>query len=127
MSDPSLPENTPALAPAADRRASFAARYPVVFLAGFAAALALGAFAIWQITTGAERAAEAACLATVSANLKAPATAEYNVTDVIDRGAGEYWIDGTVDAQNEFGALVRSDFRCVVQAGTVEDLDLISR
>lgn len=44
--------------------------------------------------------------------LKAPSTAEYDLTAT--GGPTTYTVTGTVDAENSFGAHLRSDVRCVV-------------
>lgn len=43
--------------------------------------------------------------------LKAPATAEFDSSAV---GSGTWTVTGTVDAENGFGAMIRSDFQCTV-------------
>lgn len=47
--------------------------------------------------------------------LKAPKTAEFSGVTVTET-AGTYTVTGSVDAQNTFGALVRSSFTCVVHS-----------
>lgn len=45
--------------------------------------------------------------------LKAPSTAEFSAVTVSSDGS-RYTVRGKVDAQNSFGAQIRSDFSCVV-------------
>jgi hypothetical protein len=88
------------------------------------AAIALGVFLIWFIsalandtsTTPSNNAGKyesiAQCEARIENLLKSPATADFD-TDA--SGAGSSWtVTGTVDSENGFGALVRSDFQCTV-------------
>jgi hypothetical protein len=53
----------------------------------------------------------AQCEARIEGLLKSPATAEFE-TDAV--GGGTWSVTGTVDSENGFGALVRSDFECTV-------------
>lgn len=64
-----------------------------------------------------------ACEGAVEQNLKAPATAKY---DSSVRKAGASWIvTGSVDAENSFGALIRSTYECeVVKRGNVMNATL---
>lgn len=56
--------------------------------------------------------ASKACEALVEAQLKAPSTAEFN-SDA-QGGNGTWRVRGTVDAENSFGAQVRSEYACDV-------------
>ena len=55
----------------------------------------------------------------VTEKLRSPRSAKFDSGDcektVTDLGEGKYEVKGWVDAQNAFGALLRSDFACVVQ------------
>ncbi|QPZ39683.1 hypothetical protein [Paramicrobacterium chengjingii] len=51
------------------------------------------------------------CEDKVRGELKAPSTAEF---DSSATGSGTYTVTGTVDSQNSFGAMMRSDFQCTV-------------
>lgn len=54
----------------------------------------------------------------VPKQLKAPATAEFSGVTV-DSAGDVYTVTGSVDAQNAFGAMIRSRFTCIVRdAGT---------
>jgi hypothetical protein len=53
----------------------------------------------------------AQCEATVEDRLKSPATAQF---DSEATGYGTWSVTGTVDAENSFGAMVRSDYECTV-------------
>jgi len=55
----------------------------------------------------------AQCEARIEDLLKAPATADFNSTAT---GGGTWTVRGTVDAENGFGALIRSEYQCTVIA-----------
>lgn len=50
----------------------------------------------------------------VPKRLKAPSTAEFSGVTVASSGE-VYTVTGSVDAQNSFGAMIRSSFTCVVR------------
>lgn len=59
--------------------------------------------------------AEHACQELVKDRLKSPASAKFS--GLSHTGTGdEYTVTGSVDSQNSFGALMRSDFVCTVRA-----------
>lgn len=58
--------------------------------------------------------AQRACEGAVEQNLKAPASAEYD-SQVGGGGEGPWAVTGTVDAQNSFGAMIRSTYSCSVE------------
>jgi len=60
-------------------------------------------------------AAKRACHNTVESSLKSPSTARFS-SSVSGHNTKEdnFLVEGTVDAQNSFGATVRSSFQCVV-------------
>lgn len=62
-----------------------------------------------------EKAQVSACRELVKAQLKAPATAQFS-GEVVTRQptGGLFEVDGVVDAQNGFGALLRQRYRCTV-------------
>lgn len=76
--------------------------------------------------TGSEAAAWTACERFVSEQLKAPSTAKFSGfdTEISDRGDGRYIVQGYVDAENSFGAMIRNDYVCDVrhQEGITYDL-----
>lgn len=53
-----------------------------------------------------------ACQAEVRKHLRAPATAQFSGEKPVDLGDRFTYIDGNVDAQNGFGALIRNAYRC---------------
>lgn len=55
----------------------------------------------------------AQCEARIDNLLKAPATADYS-SDASGSGAGPWTVTGTVDAENSFGAKIRSEYQCTV-------------
>jgi hypothetical protein len=80
-------------------------------------------------SVGGSSGAEAICETFVKERLRAPATAEFSgaAVDVVNRD--EYLVVGTVDSENGFGALVRTDYECTVRAAglnkwTLVDLDI---
>jgi hypothetical protein len=69
------------------------------------------------------------CQSFTTNSLKAPATAkfpEFNIRMLTEVDDGSYTVKSYVDAQNGFGALIRSDFVCHVKpvAGSWVLLDL---
>ncbi|WP_142459659.1 hypothetical protein [Geodermatophilus aquaeductus] len=58
-----------------------------------------------------------ACEEFVKRQLRAPATADFpNFQEYVVTGSGDqYTVQGYVDAQNGFGALIRSDWSCSIQ------------
>lgn len=57
----------------------------------------------------------AACRERVKTQLKAPATAQFSGEMVTKQPTGEFFeVNGVVDAQNGFGALLRQRYRCTV-------------
>lgn len=59
--------------------------------------------------------ARAACRVYVEDRLRAPSTAEFSGLEATAGDRGRWTVTGSVDAQNGFGAQVRSDFTCVVE------------
>ena len=58
-----------------------------------------------------EFAAAQACEVVVERQLKAPASAEFTSVAV---GGGPWTVQGTVDSQNSFGAMIRTTYECTV-------------
>src|SRR5580704_9962240 len=59
------------------------------------------------------------CETYVKRRLKAPSSAKFGwITDstIVGSGDGPYTIDGYVDAQNSFGAMLRNQYTCQVQS-----------
>lgn len=69
--------------------------------------------------------AQVSCEDAVSNMLKAPATAKFDNWVRNANGDGSFTVTGTVDSQNSFGAMLRSQFSCKVrdkgngQSGTI--------
>lgn len=65
--------------------------------------------------------ARAQCEDLVTTNLKAPASAEFGTIEAT-RSGGEWIVTGYVDAENSFGAMLRTDFQCTVRVtdGVIE-------
>lgn len=69
--------------------------------------------------------AKAQCEGFADKRLKAPATADYDLAAV--ESAESWTVTGTVDSENGFGAMIRSEVRCVLHfAGDTAYLDDIS-
>ena len=89
-------------------------------------------FILWSLVAGDgepdapnQYEAEAQCEDFIADRLKSPASAEYDLTAV--ESGGKLEVTGTVDSQNGFGAMVRSDVRCVIRfSGDTAHLDDIS-
>lgn len=63
--------------------------------------------------------AEAHCHERVREKLKAPSTASILTTSTTGGGRGPWTFEGTVDAENSFGAKIRNRFKCeIVDEGT---------
>jgi hypothetical protein len=60
------------------------------------------------------------CEARIEEQLKSPATAKFDSTAT---GSGTWTVRGTVDAENSFGATVRSNYECTV---VVNDNDTLT-
>lgn len=56
--------------------------------------------------------AEAQCEGFANKRLKAPATAEYDLTAA--ESGGSWTVTGTVDSENGFGAMIRGNVTCVL-------------
>lgn len=54
------------------------------------------------------------CEDLVSGQLKAPSTAEFH-SSAASEGSGTWTVVGTVDAENSFGAKIRTDYQCSVR------------
>lgn len=66
------------------------------------------------------------CLDSVRGKLKAPSTAKFTDSAIpIRGGSGWSWLS-YVDAQNSFGAMVRTDFTCEVSGSTPEDATVVT-
>lgn len=68
------------------------------------------------VTGDASADAETMCQSFVRKQLKAPATAKFPKADSTKKDGATYTVAGGVDAENSFGALVRTPFTCVVHA-----------
>jgi hypothetical protein len=86
-------------------------RWPWIVAAIAALAIAAGGitWALWPSL--ADRAAER-CHDLVTDRLRAPSTAVWASTQIEDRGNGRFFVWGEIDAQNGFGAQVRSRYSC---------------
>lgn len=67
--------------------------------------------------SGMQSTATVACRTAVKDQLKAPRTAKFS-DESVSGSSGAYIVVGNVDAENSFGALVRSGFRCSARVST---------
>jgi hypothetical protein len=51
----------------------------------------------------------------VRTTLRAPSTAKFSGSSVVEQGNGVFVVRGAVDAQNAFGAMLRKNYVCRVQ------------
>jgi hypothetical protein len=90
-----------------------------VWIAGAFGVIVLVLGVIWLVTSGWEDdhnrdnayVATSQCEGAIKERLKAPSTAEFNSTAT---GGGPWTVVGTVDAENSFGAKLRSSYQCTV-------------
>ena len=59
--------------------------------------------------------AQATCQVSIEDALKAPSTASFSDWSSVSTGSEGYEISGVVDAQNSFGAMLRSPFVCILK------------
>ena len=64
------------------------------------------------------------CRAAITSLLRSPRSANFNDDDATSPSKGVYQVRGTVDAQNAFGAEVRSTFGCDYEADASGSLKL---
>jgi hypothetical protein len=83
-----------------------------VVLLGVLVLIVWGAIAGPDTDTGAIL-AEDACHDAVKAQLKSPSSASFPGGQVTERSGG-YVVEGAVDSQNSFGAMIRNTFTCTV-------------
>jgi len=62
------------------------------------------------------------CEKMVTARLRSPASAKFSGIKIHKDDAKNFNIEGSVDSQNGFGALIRSSFSCYVTDGDKVDL-----
>jgi hypothetical protein len=72
--------------------------------------------------------AQDVCHQFVEDRLRAPATAKFEAyrEATITNTGSQYTVRGHVDAENGFGALIRSHYSCVVRHTTDQSFDLVS-
>jgi len=73
--------------------------------------------------------ARVVCKKFVKARLKSPSTAKFpyiSPDEVLILDKGCYGITSYVDAQNSFGAIMRTHFRCIVEKNDTGGWDLVS-
>jgi hypothetical protein len=85
----------------------------------------ISALCIWRINRANDAPADQSYSATVACEgfvkdrLKAPSTAKFSAESATDNGDKTWTVTGSVDAQNSFGAALRSSFTCMLRdAGT---------
>lgn len=92
--------------------------HPLAVIGVLAALVVVAVFAVVYLVGSGDRTAKNACIGAVTDQLRAPGTAKFDVTLITDQDGGVKIVSGTVDSQNSFGALLRSNFRCTVTNGT---------
>ncbi|QSE90315.1 DUF2510 domain-containing protein [Rhodococcus pseudokoreensis] len=83
-----------------------------------AAAASEAAFDARSAELAAQSSAEITCEKLVTNNLKTPATADFVEVTTYEDTAGDWITKGAVDAENTFGANVRTTFLCITHQGT---------
>jgi hypothetical protein len=89
---------------------------PVAALAAVLLLAAVAAFVAWRSSQPSDtEQAIAACREGVKAKLRAPASALFSGETVDPQRDGTHIVEGSVDGQNGFGALIRSRYDCRVK------------
>lgn len=75
-----------------------------------------------------EAGAQDVCEQFVEARLKAPSTAEFSGNATVTEGGGLWTVTGDVDAENSFGAPIRTTYVCTVKPTDAggEDWELVN-
>lgn len=84
-------------------------------LIGAVTAFALLGFGLHWWSGRDERAVKGACEQAISDDLKTASSAEFDHTLTWEPSPGDWLDNGTVDAQNTFGATIRRSFRCEIK------------
>lgn len=85
---------------------------------GLLVALIFGGALVWTVFDGGDSAddegqlSEYMCQQFVKDRLKAPSTADFSDEDHTNSGDHQWIVTGVVDAENSFGAMLRSSYRC---------------
>ncbi len=69
--------------------------------------------------------AEAATFSFIKQTLKSPTTAQFEASDVSLMPDDRWMVEGTVDSQNSFGAMIRQNFIAVVYRDDIGDWRLL--
>lgn len=108
------PSEGPTADPSAGSTAGGGCLKPALWILGIILVLSV-IFGSFSGGTGGAGAAKVACHNRVESALKAPSTARFSSTvSKHNTREDDFLVEGTVDAQNSFGATVRSSFQCVV-------------
>lgn len=71
--------------------------------------------------------AEVMCENFVTDRLKAPSTADFPGADAVDDlGDDEYQVTASVDSENGFGAMIRTDYVCTIRYAGGDEWQLVS-
>jgi len=96
-------------------------KWKLIIVAVLATALALW----FGISKSPSRTATNNCEGFVRERLKAPATAKFSNEKIIAIDGKLYIVTGDVDSQNSYGAMLRSNYNCLVSRdGTLTNLTL---
>lgn len=111
---PTVP--TPPAAPAEPADATAAGRGSLLVVLGIIALLAVALTAILTHGFRTDKGdAKRACEASVTDQLKSPATAKFS-GEIVTEDSGSYRVTGHVDSENGFGAMLRSHYSCTAHS-----------
>ncbi|TSD68135.1 hypothetical protein [Aeromicrobium piscarium] len=129
MSTPDRPwERKPQAEPTAEEKKRDFNRFALKIVAIAVVALALVWWAFYEPNesasddgrVGGPGGARLACENLVKDQLKAPGTADFSNVSAVNNGGASWTVTGEVDAENAFGASLRSSFRCSLRASGPE-------
>lgn len=86
-----------------------------VLLLGAGVEAALGGEQDGRGPSGDRAMARVMCEDFVKERLVSPTSADFSRPDVRNAGGSDYWVAGSVDADNRMGAAIRIDYECIVR------------
>lgn len=75
---------------------------------------------------GGEYGARDVCEQFVKDRLKSPGSAKFSETKAVETTTGEWTVEGAVDSENSFGALIRNSYVCKVRHTSGENWRLVN-